>query len=290
MKNIFISLVLLVVLISCNTKPEFIGINNISIEGLKDTVMLVKMDYIVYNPNNVKTKLRQSSMDLFYRDTLVGKGYLDEQITLSPNDTIKVPVRCEVSLAKLSRFYPYLLQSDSTVFTIRGESKIGFLLNSFTIDIDDKIYLNTKKIIKEEINKNLGVSENFKIKTILVNKLPTLSQTNFNIKIEAKNNLSFDYQIEDMQLQFYIDTKDTPIAKWKLEYPIKQKAHNTTQISIDVMVDNFNTLKQTKLSWFIKRKADFIIIGKAQIKIKEYTFTVPINDKMAMDIKTLTGF
>jgi len=290
MKNILTSLILLLLLMSCSQKPEFIGIDNVSVLGLKDTVMQLKMDYIVYNPNNVKTKLRQSHMNLYYNDTIVGKGFLDQQIKLSPNDTVRVPVQCKISLAKLSRFYPQLLQSDSAVFNIRGESKIGFLLNSFTIVIDDKIYLNTKKLIQDEINKNLGGAENFKIKTVAINSLPTLSKTNFKVQIESKNNLPFDYKIEDMRLLFYLDTKGAALAQWKLEYPIMQRSDQASTISVAVSVDNFTTLKQTKLSWLIKKKVNFIVIGKAQIKISGYTFDVPINDKMAIDLKTLTVF
>jgi len=288
-KNIIIGL-MLVLMYSCSKKPTFIKIDNVIVNGIKDSLMEVGMDYVVYNPNNVKTKLKQSGMSLYYKDVLVGEGYLNNEISLEANDTIRVPVLCNIQLDKLSTFYPEMLYSDATAFNIKGENKIGFLLNSFTIDVDETIYLNTKEIIKKEINKNLGNSDNFRIKTISVNSLPTINKTNFKVIIEAKNNLSFDYKIQQMELQFYLDSKAIePVASWTQDKVISQKAFQNTDIPIEVAVDNFNTLKNSKISMLFKKRIDFIVVGEVQIKIQEYVFNVPINDKMQIDVKKFIG-
>lgn len=281
---------MLVLMYSCSKKPTFIKIDNVIVNGIKDSLMEVGMDYVVYNPNNVKTKLKQSGMSLYYKDVLVGEGYLNNEISLEANDTIRVPVLCNIQLDKLSTFYPEMLYSDATAFNIKGENKIGFLLNSFTIDVDETIYLNTKEIIKKEINKNLGNSDNFRIKTISVNSLPTINKTNFKVIIEAKNNLSFDYKIQQMELQFYLDSKAIePVASWTQDKVISQKAFQNTDIPIEVAVDNFNTLKNSKISMLFKKRIDFIVVGEVQIKIQEYVFNVPINDKMQIDVKKFIG-
>ena len=289
MKNVLIGL-MLTLIFSCSEKPEFIKIDNVIIDGIKDSLMEVRMDYVVYNPNNVKTKLKKSGMSLYYKDVLVGEGYLNKQISLKANDTIRVPVKCNIQLDKLSKFYPEMLYSDATAFGIKGENKIGFLLNSFTIDVDETIYLNTKEIIKKEINKNIGTTDNFKIKTVSVNSLPTLNKTNFKIVIEAKNKLSFDYEINQMELQFFLDSKaKESIASWTQDGVISQRAFQTTDIPIEVTVDNFNVLKNTKISMLFKKGIDFIVVGEVQIKIQEYVFNVPINDKMQIEIKKFIG-
>ena len=288
-RNIIIGM-MLTIMYSCSEKPEFIKIDNIVVKGIKDSLMEVSMDYVVYNPNNVKTKLKQSGISLYYKDALVGEGYLNNQINLKANDTIRVPVLCNIQLDKLSEFYPEMLYSDATAFNIKGENKIGFLFNSFTIDVDETIYLNTKEIIKKEINKNLGNADNFKIKTIVVNSLPTLNKTNFKITIKAKNNLSFDYEIHQMELQFFLDSRaKEPIANWSQDKVISQKAFQTTDIPLEVAVDNFNTIKNTNITMLFKKKIDFIVVGQVQIKIQDYVFDVPINDKMKIDIKKFIG-
>jgi len=291
LKNTGLVLWLVLLLASCSKQPQFIKIDNIRIDGLKDSLMHVRMDYVIYNPNNVKTKLKQSGIAIYYRNTLVGTGYLNKQISLPSNDTIKVPVACEIKLDMLSEFYPEMLRSEATAFNIRGENKIGFLMNSFTIDVDETVYLDTKSIIEKEINKNLNTEGNFKLKKVLLNALPTLDKTRFKLEIEAQNNLPFDYEIRDMKLQFFLDdAAKEPVAQWEQETPILQQKHRATTIPIEVLVANFSLLKHTKLTMFFKQDIDFIVIGNLQVKIQEYTFNVPVNDKMKINLKKFLGF
>lgn len=281
---------MLTLMYSCAQDPEFIKIDNIIVNGIKDSLMEVRMDYVVFNPNSVKTKLKQSGMSLYYKDAYVGEGYLENQINLKANDTIRVPVLCNIKLDKLSRFYPEMLISDTTAFNIKGENKIGFLLNSFSIDVDEKIHLNTRQIIKNEINKNLGNTNNFKIKAVAINSIPTLDKSNFKITIAAKNNLAFDYEIHQMELQFFLDKEaKEPIAKWSQDKIIFQKAFQTTDIPLEVVVDNMNTIKNSDITMLFKKKIDFIVVGQVQIKIQNYVFDVPINDNMKIDIKKFIG-
>tara|TARA_R110002073_G_scaffold279026_1_gene443143 strand:- start:430292 stop:431179 length:888 start_codon:yes stop_codon:yes gene_type:complete len=290
LKHIILVVWLLLLLVSCSKQPQFIKIDNVNIEGLKDSLMHVSMDYVIYNPNNVKTKLKQSGMAIYYHDTLVGTGTLNKEINLPSNDTIKVPVACEIRLDKLSKFYPEMLQSDATAFSIRGENKIGFLMNSFTIDVEETIYLDTKSIIRKEINKNLNTEGNFKLKKVVVNALPTLDKTRFKLEIEAQNNLPFDYEIHEMKLQFFLDdAAKEPVAQWKQEAPILQQKYQPTTIPIEVVVANLNLLKNTKLTMLFKQEIDFIVIGNLQVKIQEYTFNVPVNDQMKLNLKTFLG-
>tara|TARA_R110001583_G_scaffold60219_5_gene179024 strand:+ start:1274 stop:2002 length:729 start_codon:yes stop_codon:yes gene_type:complete len=240
------------------------------------------MDYVVFNPNDVKSTLKQSSMDISYRDSLVGHGFLDQQISLAANDTVKVPVRCEITLKKLHKYYPELLQSDSSVFKVKGNSKVSFLLNSFTIDMDDEIQLNTYEIIRSEISKNITGPNNFKISSIGASKLPSFSNTELNLQILAKNNLPLDYTIEQMDLRFFMDMDNEAIAQWTLAEPLYQKALNTGSIPINASLSNWGILKNAKLSWLTKKKVIFNIKGNAAIKIRGYRFNVPIQDTVSI--------
>ena len=291
MKKLVAIVFLFVVLTSCKgEKPEFVRIDNVQIEGLRDSLLLVKMDYVIFNPNKVKTKLTASGMSLYYKETMVGKGYLDKQIALSSKDTINVPVRCEVSVDKISQFYPQLINSDSTAFQVKGSSDIQFLLKSFTIAANDIIYLNTKKIIRDEINKNIGNADNFKVKNVSVHELPSLNETTLKMEVVAKNNLPFDYKIKDMNLQFFLEEDESAVAGWKLNNGVDQKALSTASIPIDVTINNFGIFKQARLSWLTSGKATFRMVGEAAIVIEKYTFNVPINDKMSIDLKAFSGF
>ncbi|MFC4221147.1 LEA type 2 family protein [Flagellimonas marina] len=278
MKKIALVLGTFLFFMSCSKKPEFVAIDHVTIKGLTENALVVGMDYVVYNPNNVKTKLRQSSMEIFYKDSLVGKGFLNEQMSLAANDTIRIPVTCEIELKSLNSFYPELLASDSTEFALKGNGKVSFLLNSFTIALDDKIHLNTKKAILEEISKNLDYGNNFKIRSISSNRLPSLSKTHLKLGVETLNRLPIAYTINTMKLEFYLDENKGHVAAWTMDEPFFQEALQSTTIPIDVTLSNFDILKQMKFSWLTNQKANFTILGEAQIKIQEYEFNVPIQD------------
>lgn len=269
---------------SCSKKPQFIAIEHVTIKGLTDNALVVGMDYVVYNPNNVKTKLRQSSMEIFYKDSLVGKGFLNEQMSLAAKDTIRIPVTCEIELKSLNAFYSELLASDSTEFTLKGNGKVSFLLNSFTIALDDKIHLNTKKAILEEISKNLDYGNNFKIRSISSNRLPSLSKTHLKLGVETLNKLPIAYTINAMNLEFYLDENKGQVAAWAMDEPFHQEALKSTTIPIDVTLNNFDILKQVKFSWLTDQKANFTILGEAQIKIQDYEFNVPIKDHVEIGL------
>lgn len=280
MRKICILLLGLVICTSCSKKPKFIQVDNVSILGLKDSLLLVTMDYVVYNPNDVKTKLRQSGMEIFYKDSLVGNGYLDKQINLVANDTLSVPVRFEIAVAKLHKYYPELISSDSTVFSIKGNSRVSFLLNSFTIDMDDEIHLNTKGIIHEQIQKNLSTADNFKIRSISSNRLPSFNRTKLQLQIETNNNLPLDYVINELQLDFYLDKRRAKVANWQLSQPLRQKSLEKALIPVDVTLNNFDILKQAKLSWLTKTEVNFSILGEIEVQIEGYEFRVPIEDNI----------
>ena len=282
MKKIGYVLLLVFLVASCSQKPEFVSVDNVIVIGLKDSLLLLQMDYVVYNPNDVKSKLKQSSMDIFYKDSLVGQGILDQQISLAANDTVKVPVRCQIALEKLHRYYPELLKSETTSFKVEGNSKVSFLLNSFTIDTDEEIQLNTKEIIRSEIRKNILQTNNFKIRSIGASKLPNFTKTELNLQVLAKNNLPLDYTIEKMELQFFMDKSDEAVAQWILAEPLSQKALQTVEIPIKASLSNFSILKNAKLSWLTKKKVNFNILGNAEIKIKGYQFNVPIKDTLSI--------
>ncbi|PRX54963.1 LEA type 2 family protein [Flagellimonas meridianipacifica] len=269
---------ILSVIISCAKRPEFVAVENIAILNSKNDTLMVGMDYIVYNPNNVRTKLRQSSMEIYYRDSLVGRGFLKEQIVLSANDTIGIPVSCKISLKSLSTFYPELLTSEASTFDLKGNGKVSFMLNSFSIVLDEQIDLNTKEAILTQIEQNLDYGKNFKLRSISSNKLPSLRKTQLRLEMEAVNRMPIAYQIDSLELGFYLDKTKESVAHWTLEKPYDQRPMGSQIIPLQVTLNNLDLLKQMKFSWLTDQKVNFTILGEAQVLIEGYRFNVPIED------------
>ena len=291
MKKYYIITIVLFLLVSCKKKnPEFLGIDSVAINGLKGDTLLVDLNYSIYNPNKVGTKLKQSGMKVYYKDSLVGNGYLYKETKLPASDTISLPVRCEIELATLSHFYPELLSKESSVFNLKGNGQVDFFMNSFTIAINDTILLNTKNIIQQEINKRLKGGGNFTLKEVAIRKLPSFNETTMNLKVAVKNTLPFEYTLEEMNLGFYSFNERDKLGSWNLHEPIVQEANNQTNISVEAKMRNLNLLKQGVLTLLSNKKQELKIKGTALIAINGYQFTIPIEDVVPMDLSLLSGF
>ena len=280
-------ILLALIAFSCNKNPQFLGVENVSIQKIENSRIITKMDYVIFNPNSVKTSLRESNMSIFYEDVLVGQGSLDEEIKLPSNDTVRVPVLGNISLEKISQFYLKLLKSDSAVFDLEGKSKVSFMMNSFTIDVADRIYLDTRSLIMKEIKKNLSLQENFKLRGIELKELPSFNKTKFLLNIAVHNNLPFDYQINRLNLDFSINSNSNQIGQWNMNDTIIQYSGKTKDIPVSVEINNFDLARFTGVS-LLSGKTKILMTGDMNVFIDNYEFYIPIKDSLAVDFKTLT--
>ncbi|WP_340200842.1 LEA type 2 family protein [Ascidiimonas sp. W6] len=291
MKTKFTFIISFLLLVSCQKKkPEFLGIDSVVISGLKVDTLLIDINYSIYNPNTVGTKLRQSGMKVYYKDTLVGNGYLYKEIKLPASDTVSLPVRCEIELATLSHYYPELISKDSSVFTLKGNGKVDFFMNSFNIAINDQITLNTQEIIRKEIHKRLSGGGNFKLKEISIQKVPSFNETEMNVTIAVNNTLPFEYTLEQMHLNFYGNGSNNKLGSWNLNTPVQQAAQTQTNIPVVAKMHNLSLLKQGVFAVLSAKKENMKVKGTAIITIKGHAFAIPIEESMPIDFSLLSGF
>ncbi|WP_422103818.1 hypothetical protein [Winogradskyella sp.] len=286
MKNFIIYFVIVILLTSCGKKPTFISVKDLKVESVRDSMMSIKMNYVVYNPNTIKSKLKESELKIYYQNTEVGEGFLNQEILLSPKDTIQIPLNFKVNIKRLSEFYPKLLSLDSSRFDVESNSKIETILKTFSIKGNEIVYLKVNDIVQSEIRNRIKNGGNFKIKGMTIDKIPSLNQSNFKINIQANNNFPFDYVLKEIDLNFY--NSSTEIAKWQLGERFNLKANTSNTIPVSIVVNNLNVLKKAKPSWFTKQEIEFDMLGKAVILVNGYKFEVPIQDALKFDIKTLT--
>lgn len=273
-----------VILYSCGKEPQFIGLKNAKITGLQDSLLLFDLDYVAYNPNNIKTRLKSSEVAIYYRNQWVGSGSISQGLSLPANDTITAAVNCKVSLNQLHSFYPELMASDSAVFELRGFNKIGLSLLNIHNKVNQQIRLNTKSYFEEEVRKNLNTHKSFSIQKLSVNSLPGLSESEFVMEVLIQNTLPFDYVLEDLALEFLPEGNEEHFATWQLREPLIQKAQSETALPVRVKVNHLNMLKNAKLSWLMTQSAKFRVSGTMKILIAGKSFQIPVNDVMAAEL------
>lgn len=279
----FCLLVLVVVLLySCGKEPQFIGLKNAKITGLQDSLLLFDLDYVAYNPNNIKTQLKSSDVAIYYRNQWVGSGSISHGLSLPANDTITAAVNCRVSLYQLHKFYPELMASDSAVFELRGFNKIGLSLLNIYNKVDQQIRLNTKSYFEEEVRKILNSQKSFSIQKLSIYSLPRLSESEFALEVLIQNTLPFDYILEDLNLKILSEGNSESLAAWQLSEPLTQKAKSETALPVRVKVNHLNMIKNAKLSWLQTQSAKLRVTGTMKILIAGKSFEIPVNDMVAI--------
>lgn len=285
MKNHLLLLFLLFLLVSCTSaKPKFIAIDNWVFGDLKDSILNARVDYLIFNPNKTTYKLTASEVAMYYKQLPLGKGSLEKEIRLNPMDTIRLPMHCEINLEKLSRFQEELFQADSALFQIKGVSRIAFLGSTFSIQMDETITLNTKRLLSEKLLKRDELTKNFKVEGLMVSNLPALNKTSFSMKIATRNTLLFDYEIQKIALDFYVDVEKEAISQWTSEETIHLKKEQAISIPMEVTVNNFSMIQQTRLSWFTRGKAALTAKGEITVLIGSYAFNIPVEQEMTFDL------
>ena len=279
----FISILGLLLLVSwifhsCGKEPRFIGIKNAKIMGIQDSLLLFDLDYVAFNPNKVLTKLKSSTIDVYFKNQWVGNAKISEMVSLSANDTIALPVKCALSLNKLHSFYTELIAADSAVFELRGHNKIGISLLYVNNKVAQEIRLNTKSYFEDEVRRSLNANQAFTVENFSIVRMPGLNESEFEMKILIQNTLPIDYVLENMTLGFYPESGNENIATWQLQEPLLQKAMSETKLPVSVKVNHLNLLMSSKLSWLTSQSAKFKLIGMMKVNISGKTFEIPITD------------
>ena len=185
---------------SCAKKPKFVAIENVEIQGVTDTLLMLRLDYIIYNPNRSKTELKDSEMLIYYKDTLVGKGWLENSTQLSPRDTLRIPVHFEVNIPKLAKYYPELLRYEKAKFNIKGKSK-----PIANWKLDELIVMNSmelQELTADVTTNNFNLMSGLNLKWLFLRKVDFIMEGQMEIEMGG---YKFTVPIEDSQ---FIDLSD----------------------------------------------------------------------------------
>ena len=273
----------------CAEKPVFLGIGNIKPIGIVDSTFQISMDLIMYNPNSFGSKLVQSDMALYYGEEWMGTGVLSHQVDLKAKDTVHLQVVSHINLDKLARFYPELIDSDSTEFTIQGVNRMTFMLKSFKVRLQDKIQVNTRQVIASEMNRYLSDTKEIGIKSLSFDKMPGVGKTAFKAVINYGNNIPFDYTLQDLKVAIYVNNSSSPVANWMLDRPIHQKANSTSEIPLEIDIDNLSLMGAMNLNMLFSQKVELRLVGSALIEIQGHEFDVPVETDTSIPIKDLAN-
>lgn len=272
--------------VSCVRQPEFLYIENVEINGVNKDTLFASLNYVVYNPSKSKVELVNSEMNIYYKEALVGMASLDSLTKMVPKDTMSLPVNLNVSLKELANNYAELLAQDSSLFVVKGQNEVNFIIDGISISTEEEIYMRTKEVLMSQISGQVDNSNHFKLKSVGFNRPKGFRETEFDITMEFQNSLPIDFFINKMDLTFYFDKESQKVSDWVLKEPIEVNSQAFEEVKAKVVTDNLSFLKGFNPKW-ISGKADFIMKGTIEIEIQGYTFELPIEDEQTIDIRDL---
>lgn len=276
-------------LCSCFKKPVFINIDSVKIGEVKDSILQANIDFKVYNPNGMGSTITASKINTYYKGKLVGVSALDKQIQLPGKDTTLISMVSKINLWTLAKVFPELLQNDAATFHITGNNKVKSFGVSWDIALKDNITINVKEVLIAQINNTFKNDSNFKIKGLKLTSMPGLSKSKFQISIGLRNQFSFDYKLNKLNLDIYRKNESLSIANWKLEDTVSLEAGSSANIPLQVEVENLRLLSQARVSDLLNPKPVFVLKGDAEVYLQGRIFHIPIQETRQVSLNPLSG-
>ena len=147
--KIFTTLVFIIsVLLLCGCypikEPEYRGIQNFKLGKIEMGESTVKMDVVFLNPNNTAFKIKNTELDIYINDSLVGHTGLDSIIKVQKLSEFILPVSARIKTASLlSNAFSFLMNKEA-IIKISGTIKagVGGLVKNFKINYEARQKIN----------------------------------------------------------------------------------------------------------------------------------------------------
>lgn len=114
-------------LITCSPPKalEYRDFKNFTIEKLGFSSSSVKFDLVYFNPNNYGLQLKNTKLDIYINNTLMGHTSQDYQITIPKKETFSIPIRLDVDMQNLLKNSLNLMLKKQVTVKLTGSIKVG---------------------------------------------------------------------------------------------------------------------------------------------------------------------
>lgn len=129
MKKTALFFLLLPLFFSCGTAnlkdPEFVKVENVTIQNASMQQSTVRLDLQFFNPNNKSASIKKADGTIWMAEDKMGNFLLDSTITIPANQFFSVPVYLHLDIKTLAKQALVAFMSDSVSFKIDGNARVG---------------------------------------------------------------------------------------------------------------------------------------------------------------------
>lgn len=109
-------------------KPEafqYLDISNFKIGALNSKESDISADFVLYNPNDYRIRLKEVRMDISINERHVGHYRLDTLMNIPKKDTFLIPVKMKVDMKTILSNSLSMLLSNEVNVKMNGIAKLG---------------------------------------------------------------------------------------------------------------------------------------------------------------------
>lgn len=127
MKYFLAQLAVIVLFTSCSRmqEPEFIGIENVSMDGLGLKTSAVRLDIRYRNLNKFAGRLTQAEGDAWVDSIYLGHFIVDTIVDIPANSEFLVPVKLAVDMKQMLKHSLTTFRKEDVMLKITGKARAG---------------------------------------------------------------------------------------------------------------------------------------------------------------------
>jgi LEA14-like dessication related protein len=127
MKGIILMAIFGILLSSCSKMkaPEFRSIENFRIDSAGLVSSKVRLDVLLFNPNNFSVKLKETASNFYIDSTYLGQLTQDSVVSIAANSSFVVPLTGTVQVNKLLNNGLAILLNKKVLVRAEGNTKVG---------------------------------------------------------------------------------------------------------------------------------------------------------------------
>lgn len=115
--------------------PVFKNIENVRLSKMKDGIVNMKADAILYNPNDVKVKLRGVDIEVFIKDKKVAAMKEDYSLKVLPLSNFSLPMNIGLDISELGLLNSILGLIQGKEFKAHYVGKAKITVNGVPISV-----------------------------------------------------------------------------------------------------------------------------------------------------------
>ncbi len=262
--------------------PRITSIDKFVVEKNTNFNLISRVDAHVYNPNWFGFRVYDLKYKAYVGMQYLGRGQIHGPVQVAAHDTIELKqqkvIICYRNFRDILQSRPQL-DSLPVTFLIKAQMNISPLVPVFYVKT---LWIRPGDFLRASVNTS-NIEQLLSISSIKINFV-NYQTSKLSVVLTLKNDFPLDYEIDSVRLTIF-DRFNQKIGNVKLgQKHVPQFTH--IDLPFSILLDNIN-MAISLYGQSLEEEIIFFAQGKMYITIQGQHFTLPINERMGLEIEWL---